>query len=242
MNRKDWEEQVFDSDLNPTARVVCLAIGSHGNWTDDREVKPSKARISGMTGLSRESAGNYIDALEAQGWLTYQGITTNRIKVFKFGTPSGQSTGILAIKKRGSTKGLNNQVVVNYDNLEAEQVVVDTESGCRRLRQEVVVDVEQVVVNYDTNLKNLKENLREPNNTSTTDKSAVQLEEDELLEEVAVFNKVEQVESYIQGVRYLSLTSEDKRMIGDLCTNPKWNPTESSPNHRTQAAIKEVLG
>lgn len=238
MNRQEWEELVWKTDFNPTATAICVAIGSHGNWTNERTVRPSRQRIAGMVGTSRGNVGDYMDALEAQGFLKVVEVTKNNVKVYELCDPQVVVvTGILAKKKRGKSI---NQVAVVPDNLD-NQVVVDDELGCRSSRQEVVVVKDEVVVVPDTNLKNLQDmNLEEPTR-STTDKSAVHLDEDEQLGEVAVFNRVDQVNSYIEGIRYLSLTSEQKTQIRELALNPQWYGTESRPNYRTQAAIKEVL-
>lgn len=234
MNMEDWQAQIWDCpNMNPTAVAICLAIGSHGHWSQDKTVWASKQRIASMVGTSRDNVGKYMTALEEQGWLKVVAIHKNNKKEFELCKPQVVVVyGILAIKQRGSTAGLKNQVVVD-DGL-----------GCRSYGSQVVVDNGQVVVNYDTNLpRTYQENFQEElTKTSTGPSDAVQVDEDERLGEEAIINRVEQVNSYIQGVRYLSLTSEQKAQIRELTLNPQWYGTESRPNHRTQAAIKEVVG
>jgi DNA-binding Lrp family transcriptional regulator len=180
MNRKDWEEQVFGSDMNPTARMVCIAIGSHGNWTTDKVVRPSKKRIAGMVGVSRDTAGDYIDALEEQGWLKSTGEIVNRVKVFELSVPQvASSCGMLSIKPRGQNLP---QVASSCDNLDDSKLPQPTGQVASTPGNKLPQLTPQVASTCDTNLKNLEENLEEPIEAPA---SPVELEEDELdLEDV----------------------------------------------------------
>ena len=247
MNIKDWQAQVWDCpNMNPTAVAICLAIGSHGNWNDSQTVWPSRQRIAGMTGASRDNVGKYMTALEEQGWLRVVKLRKDNVREYELTKPEvAVVRGILAVRERGNSENLKNQVVVDND----EVAVV-------RDKQVVGSYDKQVVVVRDTNLpENLPEELtKEHTTTSTGPSDAVQLEEVLPLGEEgttpsltleqpkASFKRQEQLESYIVGTRYLpNLSREQKDQIRDLCLDPMWSVDESRPNYRTQAAIKEVL-
>lgn len=256
MNRKDWEEQVFESDLNPTARMICMAIGSHGSWEKSQTVWPSRQRISSMTGVSRETVGKYMAALEEHGWLKVVKIRKDNVREYELSKPQVVPTlGILAVKPRGHVSNLKRQVVPVLDNLDSpdeSQVAPTLDKQVVQTDDEVVPVLDKQVVQTDglgclelgqEPTKNLPvEPTIEPTKTSTTADAAVHQDEDDRLGEVAMFSRVEQVESCIQGLRNLSLTSEEKKQVRELALNPQWFPSESRPNYRTQEAIKEVLG
>src|SRR6478735_2122152 len=231
MNMQEWQQQIWDCpNMNPTAVAICLAIGSHGNWSESQTVWPSRQRIASMVNVSRETVGKYMTALEEQGWLKVVRILKDNVREYELCKPEVVVVyGNLAVKNRGSNV---NQVVVDVDEVVEnydKQVVVDDGLGCLELRQELT--------------KNLPEELSNELSKKSTDSDEPVLltDEDEKLGEVAVFNRLEQVDSYINAIRHLPLTLEQKKQIRELCLNPKWYVKESRPNFRTQAAIKEVL-
>jgi hypothetical protein len=70
MNRTDFERAVWDSDLNPHARLVLLTYAGASDYRDvDQEVWPSKATVSHRTGLHPDTVKKYVDALVKDGWL-----------------------------------------------------------------------------------------------------------------------------------------------------------------------------
>lgn len=96
MNRNDWEKQVFNSDLNSTARIVAVVAGSFGNWTDDRNVWPSTKAIADMAGMHRDTAQKYMDAFVEQGWLRVVKVRPGNIREYELCQADAYPLGILA--------------------------------------------------------------------------------------------------------------------------------------------------
>ena len=256
MNRKDWEDQVFASDMNPTARMVCIAIGSHGNWVKDQEVRPSVQRIAGMTGLSRDTAGKYVSALEEQGWLKHLRTLEKNIKVYELCTPAVvESMGILAIVKRGSGKVKNRHQLSNESTSDSKQLSNEAEAVVESSPEQLSNEAGAVVESYDTNLleptnKNL---LEEPTTSDSpvadapvlSDEKISKLGEDDYSspksKEAKPLNTIEISLAFSKTAPFLNLEWETRREIKRLALDPNFLPDETAPYLRLDAAVKEVL-
>lgn len=96
MNRNDWEKQVFNSDLNSTARLVAVVAGSFGNWVDEKNVWPSTKAIADMAGMHRDTAQKYMDAFVEQGWLRVVKVRPGNIREYELCQADAYPLGILA--------------------------------------------------------------------------------------------------------------------------------------------------
>lgn len=176
MNRKDWEKQIYASDLNPTARWVTAVVGSFGNWTESRTVWPSTKAIADMAGMTRGTVQNYMDALVEQNWLRHVRTRPGNIKEYELlevDTAVVESFGILAKPKRGSgsIKNSNQLSIATTTEISTDekQMSNDSTSSCRMEEKQLSNGETPVVESPDTNLK-------EPTNKNllvTTSKSPV---------------------------------------------------------------------
>jgi hypothetical protein len=155
MNRKDWEEQTYDFDLAPTAKLIALVVGSFGNWTDERTVWPSTTAVADMAGTTRDTAQKYIDAFVEQGWLTYIKTREKNVKEYGLTKAVAEPFGILAPVKRGKQFTKKEKQLTN----EAEAVA---EWSTGQLPNGAVPVAESV----DTNLK--EPTTKEPKEEPTT--------------------------------------------------------------------------
>jgi len=72
VNRWDVERAIFASDLNPTARLLMLALCAltHAKTAEiPPEFQPSLTRLQKMTGLARSTVADQLQVLERDGWL-----------------------------------------------------------------------------------------------------------------------------------------------------------------------------
>lgn len=103
MLRKDWEAQVWDSNLNVTARCIALVVGTFGNYKDDVTLSASVVTIADRAGVSREAATRYIKAFVEQGWLVPVGTGMKNVTIYELGVPVADATGKLAKTKRATS-------------------------------------------------------------------------------------------------------------------------------------------
>lgn len=66
----EYNEAVFESDLNSNAKLLALAIGKKYNWAERRDCWPSNATLSKMTDLSIKSITRAKKVLVERGWIT----------------------------------------------------------------------------------------------------------------------------------------------------------------------------
>lgn len=64
----NWRKLVLKSNLPANAKYLCLYLSTWMNENQD-VAWPSMARISGETGLTKQTVRKYVDVLEGQGWL-----------------------------------------------------------------------------------------------------------------------------------------------------------------------------
>lgn len=70
MNRKDFEEAVAGSELNPYARFILMTYASHADWKEaEPEVWPGMRQVAKVTGIHRDTVKQYVDAAVTDGWL-----------------------------------------------------------------------------------------------------------------------------------------------------------------------------
>lgn len=70
LTRKQFEEAVRGSDLNPYARLILLTYAGKAGYTDKvEEVWPSMAWVSEATGINKDIVSKYVKALVKDGWL-----------------------------------------------------------------------------------------------------------------------------------------------------------------------------
>lgn len=212
MNRAEWEKQIHASDLNPTARLVALVVGSFGNWTEDREIWPSTQTIGEMAGMTRGTVGKYMDAFVEQGWLEHVRNRPGNGRVYKFleRDATVESFDILAKVNRGQGfKQLSN----------------DSTSSCRMGNEQLSNGEQSVVESFD---KNLKEPTTEEPTTEPTTESPVSDEpvdsssNSEVKEDGEMFLKglsTLEVRSFEQSASVLNLDDEQRTAVLTLITN-----------------------
>lgn len=66
----EYNELVFNSDLNSHEKLLALAIGKRFNWEERRDCWPSNATLSSMTGMSIKTITRSKKTLVAKGWIT----------------------------------------------------------------------------------------------------------------------------------------------------------------------------
>lgn len=171
MNRNDWEKQVFASNMNTTARLVAIAIGSHGNWKDEKSVWPSLKAIADMAGINRDTAATYVQAFEDQGWLRYIKTREKNVREYELMPAVADTIGILAKKKRAMSK----EQLSNLSTTDSKAVAETTGTSCRNEPEQLPKPQGAVA---DTIYTNLKENLpnrnlkEEPTTSETPDAAA----------------------------------------------------------------------
>jgi hypothetical protein len=70
LNRKQFEEAVDGSDLNPYARFILVTYARKAGYSNEpQEVWPSQAWVSQSTGINKDIVGKYVKALVEDGWL-----------------------------------------------------------------------------------------------------------------------------------------------------------------------------
>lgn len=68
MNRRQWEDHIWRSDLDPLTRLVALAVASFAN--KDGQCWPSHAAVAAKANLARTTVQRHIaDCLTPGGWL-----------------------------------------------------------------------------------------------------------------------------------------------------------------------------
>lgn len=165
MNRKDWEAQVYKSDLNTTARCVALVIGSFGNWQDSRTVWPSTKAIADMAGMHRDTAQKYMDAFVEQGWLVVVKVRPGNIREYELQEAVAYPLGILA---KGSRKSnLPNRQASAQDE-DHKQLPNRQASSCLTEPEQLPNGAVPVAYPLGTNLKEpTSRNLLEQQTTHT---------------------------------------------------------------------------
>lgn len=169
MNRNDWEAQVFASNMNTTARMIAVVVGTFGNWVNDKTVEPGTTKIAAMAGVTRDTVDEYLNAMVEQGWLKPVGTGRYNTTIYELCEVVADTTGILARTKRKmnprSLAKMNNLVADTTDNSEAVDgnVVADTSGVSCRYQPGKLPKADPVVADStDSNLKNLHKNLDEP--------------------------------------------------------------------------------
>lgn len=66
----EYNELIFNSDLNSHAKLLALAIGKRFNWEERRDCWPSNATLSQMTGMSIKTITRAKKTLVEGGWIT----------------------------------------------------------------------------------------------------------------------------------------------------------------------------
>lgn len=102
MNRRDFEEAVARSGLNPYARFILMTYASFADWKEvDPEVWPGMKEVARITGIHRDTVKDYVDALVTDGWL---------IPARKHGRAQGyiMAEGCLVTRQLMKTRGHNN--------------------------------------------------------------------------------------------------------------------------------------
>ena len=70
LTRKQFEEAVQGSGMNPYARFICLTYAGKAGYTNDpQEVWPSMAWVAEVTGINKDIVAKYVKALVKDGWL-----------------------------------------------------------------------------------------------------------------------------------------------------------------------------
>lgn len=70
MNRKQFEDAITASALNPYARAVLRAYASRNNYNDQSEESyPSQAWVAEWTGMHKDVVNRYVKSLVIDGWL-----------------------------------------------------------------------------------------------------------------------------------------------------------------------------
>lgn len=175
MNRHDWEVQVKASDLNPTARLIALVLGSFGNWKEDKTVEPGEARLAKETGLDPSTVATYMDAFVEQEWIRPVGKGKYNTTIYELCEVSHEATGVLAKKvrkvNRKSRENLRKGNVVvpgttgDYKELDKNLVPEVTEVSSRSDSVSSRKNREVVPGTTEANQDNHTNNLEEPTTT-----------------------------------------------------------------------------
>jgi DNA-binding GntR family transcriptional regulator len=124
MDKYEFQERVFDSDLNQSAKLVLLAYLHHCKQTELKEVWPSYSKIAKYAGISRETAGKTAELLAQAGWLSKGSTHADNVQGYNFDGTAVERIDNLTKKKR-------NMAVESIDNLKhvKRKPVVDSKSS-----------------------------------------------------------------------------------------------------------------
>lgn len=263
MNRNEWEAQIWASKMNQTAKFIALTIGSHGNWEDGTEVRPSVTRLAGMCSVSRDTVTKYVEALEEQGWIKHVRTLKNNVKEYRLMEQVAEPFGILAktkksvsVKQTGNLKGQVAEPIGNLEEAGMDEVAETTGLGCRNDTARLQKRTPQVAEPVCTTLYNPTINtLEEPKTTGVVANAptpvSLDLEETKVKEEQttssldskenqdAVFDKVKILDMFCKSYTG-HLTPEQKVEARQLALDPNFEPKRTTPGVRVQAAIQAV--
>lgn len=115
MKRKAFEEAVFASNLNGTARSILMAYAYHQRYSYDgsKGVWPAQATVAERTGWNPNTVNTYFKALVEDGWLVVIGHTGefNRTMVVRLEEGRGENP-VLLNKRAGQSKDTLNRTPV----------------------------------------------------------------------------------------------------------------------------------
>lgn len=159
MNKNNFEEQVWNSSMNQTAKTIALAVATHGDWATGKNIRPSEVRVASMASCTRDTARKYIAALVEQGWLKYIRTHKNNVREYELMEQVAEPIGILAKQKRRiSAKQVSNlkNSSLTEDNQVADTVVNLNSTDIPEVA-DTVVNLNGVVNNQvaDTNMHRL---------------------------------------------------------------------------------------
>lgn len=179
MNRQDWESQVFDSNMNTTARVIALAIGSFGRWSEDKTVEPGIVKLAQMSGTTRDTVSDCMAAMVEQGWLKPKGVGRYNTTIYELCPVVDDTIGILArVKRKMNPKSLaalkqkpqpvadsigKSEDSVVADSIDKSEILVadSSEVSCRKESGKLPNRSEEVADSIGMNMNNLYKNMKE---------------------------------------------------------------------------------
>jgi pyocin large subunit-like protein len=103
MKRKDFEEAVFASKLNGTAKTICMAYAYYKQYSadDDGAVWPAQATVAEHWGLNKNTVGSYFKALVEGGWFVVTGHTGEFKRTAVVRLEAGRETKALTKRREG---------------------------------------------------------------------------------------------------------------------------------------------
>lgn len=117
MNRKEFEEAVFASSMNGTAKTVCMAYAYYQQYKHDGSagVWPSQAKIAKDWSLNKNTVSKYVQALIEAGWFVEIGRKGEADRVLVLRLEHGDdSHDVLTNRRRGQSRDTLKKDSISY--------------------------------------------------------------------------------------------------------------------------------
>jgi len=87
ISKSEYEKRVWESDLQPTEKLVALAFAAHADWKTGEGITLSVLGAADKAGLHRNTVRTVVKTLTDKGWLLPEGKAKGNVTKFSLGAP-----------------------------------------------------------------------------------------------------------------------------------------------------------